>query len=75
MLCVPTEYQSTCQEGDAADRNLSREERKMQAIMRQFEQMEQKEKARAGPATPRADGRPSGDKDEVFDADTLGSCK
>ena len=62
------------QEGDFADRNLSREERKMLAIMRQFEQMEQKEKAKGGPTTPRADGRP-GERDEFFEADATGSCK
>ena len=39
------------------DKNLSREERKMMAIMRQFELMEKKEQAKHAPATPRAEGR------------------
>jgi len=45
----------------------------MLAIMRQFEQMEQKEKAKAGPTTPRSDGRPG--VDESGDAEAPGSCK
>ena len=45
----------------------------MLAIMRQFEQMEQKEKAKAEPATPRSNGRPGGD--ESGNVEAPGSCK
>jgi hypothetical protein len=43
---------------DGEARNLSREERKMTAIMRQIEEMEQKEEAvKAGPASTQLEGR------------------
>ena len=43
---------------DGEARNLSREERKMTAIMRQIEEMEQKEKAvKAGPCFTQLEGR------------------
>jgi hypothetical protein len=65
------------QNGDAADRNLSREERKMLAYMRQFEQMEKKEQAKTAPVTPRPEGKcgDRGEKEDSVEADGSASLK
>jgi hypothetical protein len=51
---------------DGEARNLSREERKMTAIMRQIEEMEKKEKAvKAGPGSTQLEGRVGNRNDTV----------